>query len=294
MRLMAFVLGGLWLISSPSLLRAADTATIPNCEIKPDDEAQIPAQEAGVLTKILVREGEQVAAGQLLAQIDDAIPRAQRDVAAFKLEAEKRKAEDDIDIRFASASAKVAEAEYNQAMEANRNVKGTVPQAEVRRRLLEWHKMVLSIEKATKDMKVAELQAKVAQAELEAATANVERRRIVAPLDAVVIEFSRHLGEWVQAGEPVMRLVRVDRLRVTGVLDPKEYRPSEIQDRPVHLVVTLPHEKRPQEFAGKIVYVNPDVAGGLMQVRAEVQNRKQDGVWILNPGMNANMTIELK
>jgi multidrug efflux pump subunit AcrA (membrane-fusion protein) len=320
---MVFVLSGLWLVSLPSLTKAAETVTISNCTLAPDEEAQVPAQEAGVLTKILVREGDQATAEQLLAQIDDIIPRAQRDVQAFKLDVAKKQAEDDIDKRFAEASAKVAEAEYDQAIEANKKIEQAVPQAEVRRRLLEWHKMVLSIEKAKKDLAVAELQAKVAQAELNAAKANVERRRVIAPswfdragrpLDSVVVELSRHVGEWVQSGEPVLRLVRIDRLRVDGVLDAKEYRPSEIQDRPVLISVTLPRaghrtlaDRNPTlgdqnqtladkvvTFPGKIVYVKPVIEGGVFQVRAEVENGKQDGVWVLNPGMNVKMTIELK
>jgi len=304
MRLMVLVLSGLWLVSSPSLLRAADTATatITDCTLVPDQEAQIPAQEAGVLTKILVREGDTVAAKQLLAQIDDVLPRMQRDVAGFKLDAAKKKAEDDVDIRFAFKSAQVAEAEYNQAESANKNVPGTVPQAEVRRRLLDWHKMVLSVEKAKKEQAIAALEAKVAEAELNAAIANVGRRQLIAPswldrasrpLDAVVVELTQRVGQWVQIGEPVMRLVRMDRLRVNGVLDAKLYRPSEIKDRPVRVAVMLPRIGR-QTFSGRIVYVKPVIEGGTLQVRAEVENRKQDGVWILNPGMPAEMTIELK
>ena len=92
---------------------------------------------------------------------------------------------------------------------------------------------MLSIEKAKKDLDVAGLQKQVSEAELEAAEANLERRRLIAPLDAVVVELTRHEGEWVQAGDPVMRLVRVDLLRVEGFLNAKNYRPSEIQGRPV-------------------------------------------------------------
>ena len=51
-------------------------------------------------------------------------------------------------------------------------------------------------------MDVAGLQAQVSEAELKAAEANLERRRLIAPLDAVVVELSRHEGEWVQAGDP--------------------------------------------------------------------------------------------
>jgi multidrug efflux pump subunit AcrA (membrane-fusion protein) len=303
MRCIVFVLSGVCLASSPFSLMAADTAIIPNCTLAPDEEAQIPAQEAGVLTKILVHEGEQVSAKQLLAQIDDVIPRMQREVAYFKFQAASKKSEDDIDIRFAKMAAKVARVDYEESIEANKKVPGTVTHSEVLRRLLDWHKMQLMAEKAEKDQMVAKMEAKMAEAEMHTGDANIERRQIVPPpswfdragkpLDAVVVELTQHVGQWVQIGEPVMRLVRMDRLRVNGVLDAKQYRPSEIQGRAVEITVTLPSLGR-QTFSGRVVYVKPVIESNLFQVRAEVENRKQDGVWILNPGMNVEMTIQLK
>lgn len=72
-----------------------------------------------------------------------------------------------------------------------------------------------------------------------------------------------------------------------------KYLASEIQGRPVEVTVTLAHGQR--KFPGKIVYVKPLVeAGGDFLVRAEVQNRKEDGAWVLSPGIGAEMTIHLK
>ena len=276
MRCFALMLSGLWLAMPLPILRAADTISLPNCLLSLDEEVQVPAQEAGVLMKIPVREGQQVTTGDLLAQIDDILPRMQHNVASFKLKVAEREAADDISTRYASAAAKVAEAEYFQAIEANQKVAGTVPQAEVRRLLLKHREMVLSIEKAEKERAIAALQAKVSEAELQAATANLDRRRLIAPLDAVVVELSRHEGEWVQPGDPVMRLVRVDLLRVEGFLNAKNHRLSEIQGRPVQVAVALAHGQR-ETFPGKIVFVKPLVqAGGEFLVRAEVQNRRQD------------------
>ncbi len=277
-----------------SLSAAAETITLPNCLLSLDAEVLMPAQEAGVLTKIPVREGQQVSKGDLLAQIDDTLPRLQQNVAINKLKAALREAEDDVSVRYSTAAAKVAEADYLQAMEANKKVQGVVPQAEVRRLLLKQREMELSIEKSQKERDVAGLQAKVNEAELAAAAANLERRRLVAPLDAVVIELSHHEGEWVQPGDPVMRLVRVDLLRVEGFLNVKNYRPSQIQGRPVEVVVSLARGKQ-ETFPGKIVYVKPLIeAGGEFLIRAEVQNRQENGFWILSPGLKAEMTIQLK
>ena len=294
MRFIAFFLSGLALAFLSPTLRAADSVTLPNCLLSLDEESQLPAQEAGVLVKILVREGQQVSTGDLLAQIDDTLPRMQYDVAKYKLEVAKKQANDDISIRYATAAAEVAKAEYLQADEANKMVKGAFPQAEVRRLLLKHREMVLSIEKSQRDLAIAGLEVKVSEAEVKAASSNLDRRQIIAPLDAVVVELSHHVGEWVQPGDPVMRLVRVDRLRVEGFLNAQNHRASEIQGRPVSVVATLARGQK-ETFAGKVVYVKPLIeAGGEFLVRAEVQNRQQDGTWVLSPGLNVEMKIQLK
>jgi multidrug efflux pump subunit AcrA (membrane-fusion protein) len=276
-----------------SAVGAADSVVLPECLISPADEVAVPAQEAGVLVKIPVRDGQQVSKGDLLAQIDDIVPRAKQNVSLYKLKAAQKEATDDINIRFSEAAARVARADCEQDEAANQKIPGTVQQTTVRQHLLEHQKMVLSIEKAVKDMEVAKLQAGVSQAELDAAAAEVERCRIISPLDAIVMELKPHVGEWVQAGDTIMRLLRLDLLRVEGMLDAKSYRPSEIQDRPVEVTITLPHGQK-ESFSGKVVFVKPVIEGRTFQVRAEVQNRRQGGFWVLSPGHSADMTIQLK
>ncbi|MCE5266545.1 MAG: HlyD family efflux transporter periplasmic adaptor subunit [Planctomycetaceae bacterium] len=279
---------------SASAEPAADTVTLGNCLLSLAEEAQVPAQEAGVLTKVPVREGQQVATGDLLAQIDDQIPQRQYDVAKFKLKVAEKQASDDVDVRYAEAAYWVAKKKLEKYLQANAKTPGTIPETEVDLQRLERDKFLLSYEKAKKDMAVAALQAKVSDAELQAADVNVKRRKLNAPLDAVVVELSRHEGEWVEAGGPVMRLVRVDLLRVEGFLNATKHRASEVQGRPVQVTVTLAHGQR-ETFQGKIIYVKPLVeAGGDFLVRAEVQNRKEGGAWVLSPGMSAEMTIQLK
>ena len=292
-----FILGsiGLLFLSAVSALRAADdTVTLPNCLLSMVDEAEVPAQEAGVLVKIPVHEGQQVTKGELLAQIEDTLPRMQYDVAAYKLKVAQADALNDIDKRFAVAAAEVAKADYDQAIESNRKVEGSVPLADVRRRLLEHRKMVLSIEAAEKKLTIAAFQVQVSQAELQAAEAKLKQYRLTAPLDAVVVELSRHEGEWVQPGDPVMRLVRLDRLRVEGFLNVKNQNPAEVQDQPVSVTIPLAGGRQ-ETVSGRIVYVKPLVeAGGEFLVRAEIDNRKQNGVWVLRPGQSVQMTIQLK
>ena len=41
---------------------------------------------------------------------------------------------------------------------------------------------------------------------------------IQSPIDGVVVERYRNLGDWVKAGEPVIRVIRLDRLRAEGFI----------------------------------------------------------------------------
>ena len=58
-----------------------------------DGEALVPAQEAGTLMKILVRDGQQVRAGELLANIDDNQVRAAKEKRQAALQRRKRRRE---------------------------------------------------------------------------------------------------------------------------------------------------------------------------------------------------------
>jgi RND family efflux transporter MFP subunit len=282
---------GFAIAASPST--AAETITVPNCVLMPDGDVQVPAQDDGVLMKILVREGQQVAAGELLAQIDDVLPKAQYDVAHFKNEVAKKQATDNVDVRYATAAYRYAGAKVRRDAAANARTPGTVTEEVLDEHRLEEEKFKLSIEKATKDLDVASLQQGVSEAELRAAKANIEHRRVLAPLDGEVVELKTQQGEWLKAGETVLRLVRLDVLRVQGLLDAANYRPAQVRGQPVQVSVGLASGQQ-ETFPGKIVYVKPLVEGGGYEVRAEVQNRRDGGAWVLNPGLTAKMTIQLK
>ncbi len=275
---------------------SAESVKLPDCLVSLIQEVQVPAQEAGVLEAVAVKEGQQVKAGDLLAKIDDTHARMQLRVAGFKLAVAKEEAANDVHVRYATAAAKVTEAEYLMNVEANRKVPGSVAKIELRKLLLTHRRTVLEIEQARMNQRIAGLEAQVSQAEVDAAQENLRRRRITSPLNAVVVELYRHAGEWVQPGDPVMHIVQVDRLRIEGFLNAEKVSPGEVDGQPVTVAVQLAHG-RAEEFEGKIVFVSLQVqAGGEYQVWAEVDNcpDRQSGRWLLRPGLPAKMTIQLK
>lgn len=272
----------------------SNTETVHNCLVTLIDEAEVPAQEEGALVGIMVHEGQQVTKEEVLAQIDDRKVRMAENVARYELEAAKAEAENNVNVRYAQAAADVAGAEYQQAMEANRKMPNTHPQAELRRLLLEHRKFSLQIEQSEHELNLAGLTTKVKEAQLEAASTDVDRRKIRAPIDGIVVKRYRRVGEWVRPGDPLLRLVRADHLRIEGYLDATKISPSEVADQPVTITVQLPNGRH-ESFPGKIVFVNPLVEAGMQfLVYAEVTNRQENGYWLLRPGLPADMTIQLK
>jgi multidrug resistance efflux pump len=275
----------------------AATAKIDHCLISVVDEADVPAQEPGVLREIKVKEGREVSSGDLLAQIDDAKTQMEVRVAKAKLAVAKEKAGDDISVRYAKASADVAEADYRGDADANRKTPGSVPAEELREKLMKYTEAKLSIEKARLELRIADQEANAAKADVDAAEENVRRHQVHAPQDGIVDKVHRHVGEWVREGDPVLHVIRMDRLRVDGFISAAKYRPGDFIDGAAQIRVALAGERpgKPRTFSGKVVFVDPnDHAGGVFLVRVEVENEKENGSWLLRPGQGAEMTITLK
>jgi multidrug resistance efflux pump len=279
-------------VLAPGQTAAALPATAELPIVRLIEEAEVPAQEAGVLKAINVHEGQVVAPGELLAQIDDAKTRMELRVAKAKLKAAREKADDDINVQYAKAASATATAEYDSNVWANQQVRGSVPQVRMNELKLKCDETRLAIDKAKLEMRVAGNEADAAQAEVDAAEENIRRRQIRSPLAGVVVTLHRHQGEWVQIGDQVLRVIHMDKLWVDGYLNASEFSRAEIEDRPVTVTVALVRDK--VSLAGKVVFVSPTTEGGRFLVRAEVANQQNGGHWVLSPGLNATLSIPLK
>ena len=294
----------------PEMIVTPEAVTVPGCLVTLIEDVEVPAEEAGVLVDIMVREGDEVSEGAVLAQLDDKRAETIKKVSEYKLNVAEKEAGNDISVRYARAAAAVAEAEYLQALEANRRVPGTVPQAELRRMLLAHRQATLQIEQSEHDLGIAKVTVDVRQAELDAATEDVKRRQITARFErksgnpgavsetepkkimGMVVKRYRNVGEWVQPGEPVIRIVRMDRLRIEAFLDATRVSRAQVNGKRV--TVTLAYGRK-RTFQGNVVFASPITeAGPQFLVWAEVKNEMEGGHWLLLPGQNAEVTIHLK
>lgn len=254
------------------------------------DDPQVAGQEPGILVEINVKEGNMVKAGESLGKIEDSQPVMQGRIAEAEHKAALEKANSTVDIRYAKAASEVAKAEWEKSRQANRKQPGTVSDIEVERQRLTYHRGILEIERAQSEQKIARLTADAKNVEIEAALKAVERRLITSPVDGMVVQVYLQKGEWVKPGDPVVHVVKLDQLKVEGSVELAKFIPSQVLDSPVTIEATL--QNRKVKFEGRIVFVKPIVNTiGEYQIRADVENRKENGGWLLFPGMYVDMTI---
>jgi multidrug efflux pump subunit AcrA (membrane-fusion protein) len=295
---------GFWILSAALVVTGPDggdssgrstagQVNVDGVQVTLIDEVEVAAEEAGLLTELTVREGDEVHERDQIAQINDSKVVAARKVAEAERAAAQAEADSTVSIQYAKKAAGVAEYDFKAHDEANRQQPKSVAAAELKKLLLQWHKGVLEIEKAELEKYVAELTAKVKAASVEAADVDIRRRKVMAPLDAVVTVVYRHVGEWVNPGDAIIRLVRMNKVSVEGTLRIAYVSPTQVVGRPVTVTATLTGGQV-AEFKGKVVFVNPElVTDEAFTVVAEVENREENGAWLLLPRMAPHMTIDL-
>ena len=251
------------------------------------EEVEIPAKVEGVLSSIEVREGQMVERAAVLARIEDAEVRLTHDRAAIEFEIAGKQAKNDLKIRIGKKAADVARTELRRGLESNAIKKNAVSEAEIDRLRLAADKSELEIEQALLEQETAELTARLKQTEMKLAQEAIDRRAIISPISGMVVQVNSQRGEWVQAGKTVIRVLRLDRLRVEGFVQSR-YLTGDLVGRKVTLTVDLA-DKPGMEFEGSVVFVSPEIdpVNQTVRVWAEIDNAKL----LLRPGLRGKVTI---
>ncbi len=288
-----------WLTAAEGAGSSAAASKL-HCVVALADQADLPPQEAGVILDIPVHEGQHVAKGDLLLQLDDSKVQKELLVAKSKQEAaEAKHRAADINVKYARAAKEVADQEYKVNKEANDKMAGSVPKVRMTELLLKCVETSLAIEKADSDKEVAEDEAKVAAAEVAAAEVMIQRHKVLSPLTGEVDTVRAHKGEAVQPTQAVIRVIKLDSVWVEAREVPAgRFTRSELDGRDVMVDFMITRGAK-QSLPGKITYVRSitdsgtDVYGTYM-VRAEVKNAKlPHDQWLLHPGMQAEMDLQL-
>jgi macrolide-specific efflux system membrane fusion protein len=272
-----------------ALAAADEPIRVPSVLLKLIEQAEVPAREAGVLNKLEVREGDMVKEGAALAGVEDSDAQLDKRKAQLELVGATQLADNDVKIRFAKKSLEVADAELTRALDAEKRFPQSVSKTELAQLKLLVEKSTLEVEQAGHELDLARVTRDLKQNDVAIADHSIRQRQIMAPITGQVVEINRHRGEWVQPGQTILRILRLDRLRAEGLV-PAAAVSGKLVGRPVKLTVKLSEkDKDTAEFDGVIVFVHPelDPVNGQVRVWAEVDNADLN----LRPGLHGSMVI---
>lgn len=230
-------------------LLGADPSTVVggNGVVEPaGEETQVSSEVAGRVSAVLVKEGDQVAAGAVLVQLEDASERANVAVAEAQLEAARvtrdkvKRGSRDEDVRRAIAQAREAEARaslsrgiFDRTKRLGDGGSATEDEVDRARRASEADAFAAKAADANKaaivngsraeDIAEAEAQVRIAEARLAEATARLEQRSVRAPIAGEALQVKVRAGEYLQPGTAPVVLGDTRKLMVRIDVDERDY-----------------------------------------------------------------------
>jgi macrolide-specific efflux system membrane fusion protein len=265
----------------------AEAVEVSSMVLKLVETIEVPAEETGVLADLRVAEGQIIRPGELLAQIDDDDARLALERAKIEYAVAQSNAQNDVNVRFAKKAVDVAKAELQRSLDSINKYPKSISASEMDRLKLVVEKNFLEVEQAQHEFDLANFTVKIKANDLQAAESKLTHHRIAAVSAGIVAQVHRHRGEWVRPGEPVLRVLRLDRLRAEGFLKSQDVTPG-LLGRTVKLVIEQGGDAG-REVEGKISFVDPEIDPVNSQVRVWVDIGNAD--LKLRPGMRAKMML---
>lgn len=270
-----------------------EEVVLDHCLVTASSDIELAAPMSGVVKSIPVREGSEVSDKELVMVIDDTQAEIGSRLAEMTWKQATERSEDTSGIEFSKATASVAESEYYRALETNKSVPQAISQMQIEKFEMEMKKARIGVEKAAFDQKQAAWEKQIREKEMQVAKASQDQHYLKSPVEGTVVKKNKSIGEWVMQGESVFRIVNLKTMVVEGYLDLTRNDLQEVVNRDVQVDIHLARN-RTVTLPGKIVHVNMMVqSGDKVLVKAELQNRRENGDWIIIPGMSANMRIQL-
>lgn len=229
-------------------------AQVETSMCEPREWSNVAAAEQGVIAEMVVQVGQKVRQGDILAKLES------RDLQAAIVLA-RMKAESQATLRTAEAQLKLRKNHHENLLALAHDGHSNP---------LELAQSMAQLEQAEAELLAAREQQQQAQQEVERLLALQERRLIRSPIDGVITEIHRRVGEFVSANEPqVAMVVNLDQLRVRFYLYPEQVADLRHRDR-------WPVQCGQHSVTAQIDFVSPvtDPKTGLVRLEVLIDNRE--------------------
>ena len=268
--------------------KAKNQIKVQKAIIKIIESVSVPAQRTGIVHKLNVKPGHIVKKGQELALLQDKDLRIKVRKAKLEHEIAARRVKDSTLIDFAKKSAEVSKAELNRAVNANRSVDLAISDTEIDRLKLVVSKAKLEIQKATIDFDIAGITKALKGVEIEEMENELQKHIIKSPIDGLVVKVEKAAGEWTDPGEKIVRIVRINKLRIEGQIR-VDLAVGIKRNQQATIEVDLPDNRKIIK-QGKVVFISPEANPISRKVALWVEFDNSDGA--LRPGLQGNIILK--
>ncbi|MEM8667009.1 MAG: efflux RND transporter periplasmic adaptor subunit [Planctomycetota bacterium] len=247
-----------WWILAVVLMRSGTVAAEQlESFTEPYRSVAVPAPEIGVISEILVKEGDEILQSQVLARLDDDVLRASLDVA--------RAAKDSLGARRA-AEIELQIREQQRDSYRALHEEGNATQRELDRAESDYEQALSRLQSAIEDLEVRRL-------EYERVKAQLRQRMIRSTIDGYVVSIQKEVGEFVSPTDPVvMNIVHLKTLKVVFSVPTDTVQRISVDQK---VTLTIGYEK--MTCSGVVEYVSPiaELDSNTVKVKIRVPNPDQ-------------------
>ena len=176
------------------------------CLIEPHAVIDLSTREDGVIDTVLVKRGDRVESGQLVAMLEAGVERATVDLVRARTQMDAELAERRADVALAHRELRRIEKRF-ETKEVS---------------LIEQKQAATEAARARLKLRQTEHRQKLAQLELAWARKALQRRALVSPVRGMIVELLRFPGESVE-NATIMRIAAVDPLNVEVIMPISHY-----------------------------------------------------------------------
>ena len=256
------------------------------------DRVEVKARLAGVLDAILVREGDRVTRGQLLARLDPATLRVEFERGQAAVLAARGRSLPALEALRAQERQLLAQLDHaereRQQSERLLQAGSTSPQEFQRLRLqVEVFQQQLAMVRAqlqeTDILRQSELQR--SESDLAASRLRLHDTEIRSPIDGYVLRVRVDPGQHVQTSEALIRLGNIQRLQIEGLIDEEEIARVRVGQPCAVRLSAFPR----RIFRGKVDRMAPEADRERNAFRVFIL--LEDPPESLRPGMTADVNV---
>ena len=265
------------------------TVFVNNAVVYFPDDSTVAAQADGIIVKMLVDDGSMVQLDSPLLDIDGRTAAAEVEMAKKEMEAADLKAKNESNLEYSKKALEVAKKD----VQISQNLVGRGAED-----LSVFEKKQLERDKAFFQVNVSEMEKErdaadysVKAAKYGASQIQMELRKILASKGGMVSETTKRQGDWVRAGEPILRLTSLERIRIKGIAEVYDA-PHLLRNSAARVIISIAPGKS-ETIDGSVSYVAPRSMGAnKYQIYVDLPNRlTPDGQYLFREGMTATIEV---